>query len=149
MTKGKRKTMLDIREVIHRLREGHSDRHIRREIGVDRSITRRVRDLSIFHEWLNTSSTMPTDEEISKVWNSTVRTQKPHPLDLYRNHLEQWRKEGYSAIVIHQLLKDKCSCDAQVIRRYLNKHFPKPIDPVMVRSTIPDQELLNVLLIMT
>jgi len=38
MTKGKCKTMLDIRKVIHRLREGHSARSIQREIGIDRSI---------------------------------------------------------------------------------------------------------------
>jgi transposase len=141
MTKGKYKTMLDIREVIHRLRERHSDRRIRREIGVDRSIIKKIRALSILHQWLETSSAMPTDEEISKFWNSTSKTQKPHPLDLHRDHLEQWRKEGYSAVVIHQLLKDKCPCNAQVIRRYLNKHFPNRVDPVMVRSTIPGQDL--------
>ena len=101
MTKGKRKTMLDIREVIHRLREGYSDRHIRREIGIDRSIIKKIRVLSTLHQWLDTSSAMPTDEEISKFWNSTAKLQKPHPLDLHRNHLEQWRKEGYSAVVIH------------------------------------------------
>lgn len=141
MTKGKCKTMLDIREVIHRLREGHSDRRIGKEVRVDRSIVKKIRVLSILHQWLDTASAMPTDEEISKFWNSTSKAQKPHPLDLHRDHLEQWRKEGYSAVVIHQLLKDKCSCDAQTIRRYLNKHFPDQVDPVMVRKTIPGQDL--------
>ena len=133
--------MLDIREAIHRLREGHSDRRIGREVKVDRSIVKKIRALSILHQWLDTSSAMPTDEEISRFWNSTSKAQKLHPLDLHREHLEQWRKEGYSAVVMHQLLKDKCSCDAQTIRRYLNKHFPNPIDPVMVRSTIPGHDL--------
>lgn len=141
MTKGKCKTMLDIREVIHRLREAHSDRRIWREIGVDRSIIKRIRSLSILHQWLDISSAMPTDEEISRFWNSTSKAQKSHPLDLHIDHLKLWRKEGYSAVVIHQLLKDKCPCDAQAIRRYLNKHFPKPVDPVMVRNTIPGQDL--------
>jgi transposase len=141
MTKGKYKTMLDIREVIHRLREGHSDRRIRREIGIDRSIIKKIRALSILHQWLDTSVAMPTDGEISKFWNSTSKNQKSHPLDLHRNHLEQWRKEGYSAVVMHQLLKDQCPCDAQAIRRYLNKHFPMQVDPVMVRNTIPGQDL--------
>ncbi len=49
MTKGKCKTMLDIREVIHRLREGYSDRHIRREIGIDRSIRGQLRIRIIKH----------------------------------------------------------------------------------------------------
>src|ERR1700733_2637630 len=115
MTKGKCKTMLDIREVIHRLREGHSDRHIWREIGIDRSIIKKIRALSIQNQWLDTSLAIPTDAEISRFWNSTSKTQKPHPLDFHRDHLEQWRKEGYSAVVMHQLLKDECSCDAQTI----------------------------------
>ena len=133
--------MLDIREVIHRIRNQHSDRRIGREIKVDRSIIKKIRALSILHKWLDTSSAMPTDEEIFKFWNSTYQTQKAHPLDLHRDHIEQWRKDGCSAVVIHQLLKDKCSCDPQSIRRYLNKHFPNPVDPVMVRNTVPGQDL--------
>lgn len=141
MTKGKCKTMLDIREVIHRLREQHSDRRIEREIKVDRSIIKKIRALSILHQWLDTSSAMPTDEEIFKFWNSTAKTQKPHPLDPHRAHLEQWRKDGCSAVVIHQLLKEQCSCDPQSIRRYLRKHFPNKTDPVMARKTIPGKDL--------
>lgn len=133
--------MLDIREVIHRLRAGHSDRHIRRDIGVDRSIVKKIRVLAIQHHWLDISLAMPTDKEIFEFWDSKAKTHKPHPLDLHRDHLEQWRKEGYSAVVMHQLLKDRCSCDAQVIRRYLNKHFPKQVDPVMVRQTVPGRDL--------
>lgn len=38
--------MLDIRDVIHRLREGHSDRRIGKEIKVDRSIVKKIRVLS-------------------------------------------------------------------------------------------------------
>jgi len=141
MTKGKCKTMLDIRQVIHRLREGHSDRHIWREIRIDRSIIKKIRALAVLHQWLDPSLPMPSDEEIFKFWNSTCKNQKPHPLDFHRNHLEEWRKEGYSAVVMHQLLNDQCSCDVQSIRRYLNKHFPLQVDPVMPRNTAVGQDL--------
>lgn len=141
MTKGKCINMLDIRKTIHRLREGQSDRHIHREIGVDRSIIKKIRNLSILHSWLDTSSAMPNDKEISKFWTSTYKATKSHPLDFHRDLLEQWRKEGCSAVVIHQLLKDFCPCDVQVVRRYLKKCFPKPIDPVMVRQTVAGQDL--------
>ena len=141
MTKGKCKTMLDIREVIHRLREQHSDRRIGREIKIDRSIVKKIRALSILHNWLDASTAMPNDEEIFKFWNSTSKAQKSHPLDLHRSHIEQWKKDGCSAVVIHQLLKDQCSCDPQSIRRYLNKYFPNQVDPVMVRNTVPGQDL--------
>lgn len=84
---------------------------------------------------------MPNDEEISKFWNSISKAPKSHPLDLHRDLIEQWKKEGCSAVVIHRLLEDKCPCDVQVVRRYLKKYFPKQADPVMVRHTVAGQDL--------
>jgi len=55
--------------------------------------------------------------------------------------LEKWDQEGLTSVVIHQLLRDKSSCDAQAIRRYRSKHFPKPVEPVMVRSTVAGRDL--------
>jgi transposase len=81
---------------------------------------------------------MPSDEEIAKYWNQNSKTSS-HPLDFYKEQLEQWDKEGLTSVVIHRLLKDKCACDVQSIRRYRNKHFPKLVKPVMVRSTIPGE----------
>jgi transposase len=141
MTKGQCKAMVEIRDVIHRLRNGQSNRCIERETGTDRSITRKVKELAIVNQWLDLALPMPSDEEITRVWNPKTKTQKPHPLDLYCDDLKQWRQEGHSAVVIHQLLKDKCPCDTHAVRRYLNKHFPKSIEPVMVRPTIPGQDM--------
>jgi transposase len=141
MAKGKCKNMLEVRDVIHRLRNGQSNRLIEREIGVDRSIVQKIKELSIAHHWLDSESVIPTDEEICKVWNSKSKSQKSHPLDLHRDSLEQWRKEGYSAPVIYRLLKDKCPCNPQMIRRYLNRNFPKTVQPVMVRPTTPGQDM--------
>jgi transposase len=140
MTKGKCKTMLEIREVIHRLREGHSDRRIWREMGVDRSVVKKIRNLSILHQWMG-ASTIPTDEEISMFWNAKLKTKNNNPLTLYHDNLKRWKTDGCSAVVIHQLLKDKCPSSEQAIRRYLKRNFPKEIDPVMTRSTIAGQDL--------
>ena len=92
------------------------------------------------HGWLDNELPMPSDEEIAKIWKSKTKCQS-HPLDVFKEQLEQWNKEGLTSVVIHQLLKEKCSCDVQAIRRYRNKHFPKPIEPVMVRSTLPGRDL--------
>jgi transposase len=141
MTKGKCKAMVEIRDVIHRLRNGQSNRCIERESRIDRSIIRKVKALAIVNQWLNLTLPMPSDEEITRVWNPKSKTQKSHLLDAYHDDLKRWRQEGHTAVVIYQLLKDKCSCDAQAIRRYLNKYFPKPIEPVMVRPTVPGQDM--------
>lgn len=141
MSKGKQKNMLDIRNIIHRLREGQSNRRIERETGIDRDIVRKVKKLSVDQAWLDRSVSMPTDEAIAIYWKTGIKAQRHHFLDPYRTDLEQWSKEGYSAVVMYQLLKDKCACNPQSIRRYLSKHFPKQIQPVMVRSTTPGKEI--------
>jgi hypothetical protein len=138
--KGKEKNMTDIRNIIHRLRMGQSKRHIHKELGVYRPLIRDLNNLAIVHNWLDPESPMPSNEEIATVWNRETPNQ-PHPLDLYREQLEQWDKKGLSSIVIQRLLKEKCSCDIQAIRRYRAKHFPKPIEPVMVRSTAPGRDM--------
>jgi transposase len=141
MTKGKCKAMVEIREILHRLRCGQSNRHIARECKTDRKIIRKIRKTAIQNQWLNSDLSMPCDEEIAKVWNPKTKNQKLHLLDPYIDDLKQWHEQGYSAVVIHQLIKDKCPCDAQAIRRYLNKHFPKAVEPVMVRPTVPGQDM--------
>jgi transposase len=138
--KGKEKNVMDVRNIIHRLRMGQSKRKIHRELGVHRPIIRDLHSLAVMHHWLDPELPMPSNEKIANVWNQKTKTQS-HPLDAYREQLEQWNKEGLSAVVIHQLLKDKCPCDVQAIRRYRNKHFPKPIEPVMVRSTVPGRDM--------
>ena len=138
--KGKVKCMTEIRNIIHRLRMGQSNRQIHRDLGVHRSTIRELKRLAINHQWLINELPMPGDEQIAKLWNHKSKSQS-HPLDIYREQLKEWDKEGLSSVVIHQLLKNKCSCDVQAIRRYRNKHFPKPVEPVMVRSTVPGRDM--------
>ncbi len=140
--KGKMKNMSDIRNIIHRLRMGHSKRLIHRELGIHRSIVREWYDLSVTHQWLNSESPMPSNEEIAMVCEKKSASQS-HPIDAYKEQIGLWNKEGLSSIVIQRLLKDTYAyvCDVQVVRRYRNKHFPTPVEPVMVRSTVPGRDL--------
>lgn len=139
--KGKVKTMTEIRNIIHRLRMGQTHRQIHRDLRVHRSTIRELNRLAVIHQWLNTELPMPSDEEITKLWSQKKVKTQFHPLDVYKEQLAIWNKEGLTSIVIHQLLKDKCSCDVQAIRRYRNKHFPRAVEPVMVRSTVPGRDL--------
>jgi hypothetical protein len=138
--KGKVKSMSEIRNIIHRLKMGQTKRQIHRELGVHRSTIRELNRLAVTHQWLDNESPMPSDEEIAKLWNQKSRTQS-HPLDIYKEQIENWDKEGLTSVVIYQLLKDKCPCDVQAVRRYRNRHFPKTVEPVMVRSTVPGKDM--------
>lgn len=138
--KGKEKIMVEVRNIIHHLRMGHSKRQIHKELKVHRSIIRELYQLAISSEWLNPNFPMPSDEEISRLWRPTTNNHS-HPLDTYREQISLWIKEGCSSVVIHQLLRDKYPCNVQTIRRYRKKHFPKIPEPIMVRSTVPGKEL--------
>jgi hypothetical protein len=138
--KGKEKSMSEIRNVIHRFRIGQSKRRIHRELKMHRSIIRELHNLAVEQQWLDPSLCMPSDEEIAKIVNLKSKNQI-HPLDFYKEQIERWDKEGLTSVVIQQLLKDKCSCDVQAIRRYRKKYFPKLAKPVMVRSTVCGRDL--------
>jgi len=140
MSKGKQKNMIEIRDVIHRLRNGQSHRRINRETSVDRSIVKKIYNLALMHHWLDSASAMPDDKEISKVWKPKTKIQD-HCLDTYYEDLKQWNDAGHSSVVMCELLKDRCPCGIQVIRRYLKKHFPRAVEPVMVRTTFPGRDM--------
>lgn len=138
--KGKKINMTEIRNIIHRLRMGQSQRRIHKELGIYRPIIRELHKLTIVHDWLDPELPMPSDEEIAKVYTKKTKNSS-HSLDIHKAQIEIWHKEGLSSVVISQLLKDKCSCDVQAIRRYRSKHFPSPIEPIMVRQTVPGRDL--------
>jgi hypothetical protein len=72
--KGKETNMIEIRNIIHRLRMGHSKRRIHKELGIYRPIIRELHGLAIIHGWLDPELPMPNDDEISKVY--TKKKQK-------------------------------------------------------------------------
>lgn len=138
--KGKVKSMIEIRNILHRLRMGQSKRLIHRQLKVHRSTIRDLYNLAFEHQWLDPTLPMPGDEEIAQHWCPKKHSQT-HALDSHKEQIEKWHKEGLSSVVIHQLLKEKCSCGVQAIRRYRNKHFPEAAESVMVRATVPGKFL--------
>jgi transposase len=137
---GKETNMDEVRNIIHRLRMGESKRQIHRTLGVHRSIIRQIYDLSARQGWLDKERMIPTHEEIAGFWHARIKNQS-HPLDIFKDQIAHWVKEGLSSIVIHQLLKEKCFCDVQSIRRYRKKHFPKIPEPKMIRPTAPGRDM--------
>jgi hypothetical protein len=140
--KGKEKSMAEIRNIIQRFREGQSNRRIHKDLNTHRTIIQELRALAIAHQWLHPELPMPSDEAIAIARAKNKDAVPQHVLDPYKKQIEQWHNQGHSSIVIQKLLSDKkCFCDVQVIRRYRRKHFPKSIEPVMVRSTISGRDL--------
>ena len=54
------------------------------------------------------------------------------------NQIDAWRQEGYSFLVIHELLRQRgVKYSETTVRRYIHRHFPSPVRPVMRRETKP------------
>lgn len=134
--------MMEIRNIIQRFRDGQSKRHINRELGVHRSILRKLHALAVAHQWLHPGSPMPDDATLALAWNTSGNADSGHTLDPFKEQIEAWHQQGYSSVVIQRLLNERgCEVDVQVVRRYRRGRFPKSIQPVMVRPTEPGQYL--------
>jgi Integrase core domain len=140
MTKGKKTYMHRLRECIYRLRLNHSLRKINKELGIYRPILRNIRDLASKKGWLDPDSCMPDDQEIDAAWNERSNKNKPSSiLDPYHAQIKEWHVQNYSAVVIHNLLKERVACSISQLRRYLKRHFAEEPQPIMVRHTYPGE----------
>jgi len=84
--------MIEIRNIIQRLRDGQSKRQIHRDLRVHRSIVRQLGNLAISEGWLNSDLPMPSDGEITKAWSTSKKNSQPHRLDPYKKEIKQWHE---------------------------------------------------------
>jgi hypothetical protein len=94
--------MTEKREVIRRLRLGHSIRHINKSTGMHRTLIRRLKDLAQQHLWLESEEPVPDEATIKALLDPPASSSNAeHPLDPYRSDIAKWLKEEYSYVVIH------------------------------------------------
>jgi hypothetical protein len=62
----RRRTMTEKREVIRRLRLGHSIRHINKTTGMHRTLIRRLKDLAQQNLWLDSEEPVPDEATIAR-----------------------------------------------------------------------------------
>lgn len=132
--------MTEKREVIRRLRLGHSIRQISKDTGMHRTLIRCLHALAKEQYWLVQDQPVPSESEIKDKLPAKGRTlPTPHPLDSYRDQIKGWLEEKYSYVVIHSLLKDEVSLSETTVRRYCQKRFPKAPKGTYTRETVPGE----------
>jgi Integrase core domain len=137
MTQGRRRSVAEKRQILIELRKGSSIRKVSRALHVHRDIVRSVIDVANIRGWLHPDCLIPSEEEMQCIIEQ--KHQPTHILDGYRDNIQEWCQEGYSGVVIQRLLQKNHDVFVHIgaLRRYLKKHFPEAIDPVMIRRTIP------------
>lgn len=141
MVQGREKTMSEKRDIILRLRSGHSIRKISRELGVHRTIIRSVQRLAAKEGWLILENTPPSEYELDQATIQEKVVPSEISLSAHYDEIKMWHFEGKSAVVIQRLLERNHSTSRGIgsLRRYIRKNFPKVPDPIMTRTAIPGE----------
>lgn len=129
------KTMIQLIDIVSRIRANQSNRCIHNETGTHREVIRKLRVLSLENRWLDTSKALPTESEMNRIYSRTSQTQqKPHPLDAYEQDIKQYLENKYSFVVIHKMISQKIKCSETTVRRYIQRKYPQKPKSVMLRQ---------------
>ena len=131
--------MVDLRDVVQRLRLGQSVKAIHRETGRHRTVIRNLRDLAGREGWLNLATELPSEGEIARLYEETLGAshEVPHPLELYEGQIKEWVELKYSFQIIHQLLTaQRVKVSESTVRRWIHRRYPELPSPVILRATI-------------
>ncbi|MCP4130340.1 MAG: IS21 family transposase [bacterium] len=118
------KSAMELFDILSRLRHGHSNKRIHRDTGTHRTVIRKLRSIAEANGWLNANVEMPVEKEIYNAYhNITEQPTTSHPLESFREDLKRYKDEGYTYVVMHELIKDRYSCSESTVRRFVQNHI--------------------------
>jgi hypothetical protein len=126
---------VELQDIVPRLRLGHSVKAIHRETGRHKTVIRAVRDLAGREGWLSPTTELPSEGEISLLYEETGHDAS-HPLKPYEAQIKDWLRAKYSFQVIHKLLEDMgVGVSESTVRRWIHRRLPHLPSPVILRAT--------------
>jgi hypothetical protein len=133
--------MYEYRQVLVRMRQGDSDRGIRRAGLMGRDKAKEVREIAQEQGWLDRSRPLPEDGELAEVFGSSQRPSTPSTVEPYRDEVTTWHGQGLQGTVIFKLLKrvKHFRGSYSAVRRFLNKLDPLPSQRTMRLSFSPGE----------
>jgi len=121
---------MDIREILHQIRNGSSDRQINRDLGIDRRTVKRYREWAQEQGLL--AGEMPEIEVLQKLAASTLATTPPPQnvscVEPYQEMVKRLVDEKVETAAIHQRLKER-GFDGSYWAVYRYVRTLKPQDP--------------------
>src|SRR5512136_69957 len=105
------KTMVQLIDIVKRLKMGESMRGIQRETGTHRKIVRKVRNIAEGKGWLENGKDLPSESEINEAYPTFGKNKKKaHSLDIYKEEIKRYIEQEYTFVIIHKLISEKASC---------------------------------------
>lgn len=137
---GRRMSVLDVREIVRRLRMKQKLKEIARDLGVARQSVKKYRKLSLEQGWLEAPQ-MPTAAQIAAATEAPTEPLVSGPTSGVQAHHEKVMKlhgEGVSATVIHRLLceQDQFRGSYTSVQRYVARHGAAGLEG-FVRVEVP------------
>lgn len=129
--------MIELRDLILRLRRGEGIKSLHRTTGRHKTVLRRLKAIADGQKWTHEGTPVPTESEIQALWMENAPPEgresgKPHPLDAIKDEIDGWMAEKYSFVAIHRLAAKRVPCSETTVRRYIqsrSKDLPKPVIP--------------------
>jgi transposase len=133
--------MAELRDVIQRLKLGHGVRDIHRSTGVHRTIVRQLRDVALELGWLEADCQLPSEQQIEQARHRVEQESEAgkslfERLAAHEEDFQRWHKQEYTAVVMHDLIRDRVPCSLSTIDRSLRSRFPTPVQTVSRRDTV-------------
>lgn len=135
----RRITVLELKDILERLRQGQSIKGIRRELRRHKTVIRKVKRIAAEQGWLEHEKPLPTEGDLRDAYEKAdgETATESHALDRFKDDIRRWvKEEKYSFVVMHDLLRKRVACSESTLRRYVHKHYPKTPRATMVRETI-------------
>lgn len=133
--------MYEYRQVLVRMRQGDSDRGIRRAGLMGRDKAKEVRAVASAQGWLDRSLALPEDAELAEIFGSAQRPSTPSTVEPYREQVETWWRQGLQRTTIYRLLKRSHHFRGSysAVRRFVDKLEPGPSQRTMRLDFAPGE----------
>lgn len=127
--------MYQYRQIIMRLRMGDTIRGLAREKLADRKTIGKVRDVAKEQGWLDSQSTMPSDETLATFFGKKSSLSIQSHMTPHQKQIEEWCMQGVQATTIYSHLKQEYgfSGSYRVIQRFIKclKNGTGPVTTIL------------------
>ncbi|MBA7654787.1 hypothetical protein ES703_62680 [subsurface metagenome] len=133
--------VIELQEIVKRLRMRQSIKGIKRELGRHKTVIRKVLQIAEENNWLDENEPLPSEIEVRDAYyEGTDQQLQTHPLDAFQHDITRWVEKDYNFVVMHRMLnKMGVEGSESMVRRYVHRNFPVIPHPVMLRKTIPGE----------
>ena len=132
-----------VRDLIHRVRSGESDRRIARDLGISRTTVRKYREWADAQGYLQPGTPLPDDATLAAALGSAPRPPRAvSSVEPYREIVQRLLDQGVEMTAIFQRLQDDHGYlgSYSSVRRYVRQLRPSKPEVVVRVHTTPGEE---------